>query len=463
MRWFSTLAVGVCIACESPQASAPAPPPAPVTTPITDATLVFTEPLVPRPAYLSQITALPLHLPVIRIAADPLFPLTTSTGPGTWGTIARHHYSKDQPWNSDGTLIALQNSSAPSKLYLDGQTYLPVVGRCSGYDGDDRWHPSPLHPRERINVSSSGTELMWFDVVSCTKTRSWTLPITVRDFGSSEGNPSFDGRYAALTDAVRWVFVVDMDPQLPLAAYPSQRVGPATDVTDCGLASGCATDWVSVSPSGRYVVVAYNGDRIRVYDVNPATLALTPRPMPATYPNCSGTAAQGFIYDLGHADMTLNPFDNQEDVLVGQEHCHNAGETVNGLLIGGVVMARLRDGAITALTDPTNEAYPDHVSTRNFDRPGWAYVTYYPAPGTRFNDEIVAVKLDGSKSVERYAQTHTDATGCYRCEAQAVPSRDGRRTLWASNWVANSGGTGTATTVQAYIVSRTDSSPPSPE
>jgi len=29
--------------------------------------------------------------------------------PGTWGSDARHHYSKDQPWNSDGTLIALQN------------------------------------------------------------------------------------------------------------------------------------------------------------------------------------------------------------------------------------------------------------------------------------------------------------------------------------------------------------------
>src|SRR3989442_1687254 len=148
------------------------------------------------------------------------------------------------------------------------------------------------------------------------------------------------------------------------------------DVTDCGLTSGCAIDWVSVSPSGRYVVVAYSGDRIRVYDVDAATLTLTPRPMPAIYPNCGGTAAQGFIYDLGHADMTLNPFDNQEDVLVGQEHCQNAGKAVAGVLIGGVAMARRRDARITSLTEPPNEAYPSHISTRNFDRPGWAYVTY---------------------------------------------------------------------------------------
>ena len=75
-------------------------------------------------------------------------------------------------------------------------------------------------------------------------------------------------------------------------------------------------DWVSVSASGRYVVVSYDGDHPRVYDVNPTTLALTPRPMPDAAPRCSGgAAAQGFIYDLGHADLTLNPFDGNEDVL----------------------------------------------------------------------------------------------------------------------------------------------------
>src|SRR5713101_3376826 len=44
---------------------------------------------------------------------------------------------------------------------------LLVTSRCAirgslGTDGSS-------HPRERINVSSSGTELMWFDVMSCVK------------------------------------------------------------------------------------------------------------------------------------------------------------------------------------------------------------------------------------------------------------------------------------------------------
>jgi len=150
--------------------------------------------------------------------------------------------------------------------------------------------------------------------------------------------------------------------------------------------------------------------------------------------------------------MALNPFDNNEDVIVGQEHCGNRGKRVAGTLIGGVVMVRLRDGKITSLTNPTNEAYPYHVSTRNYDRPGWVYVSYWPGPGRRFNDEIVAVKLDGSGAVERYAHTRTETSGCYRCEAHAVPARDGKRVLWASNWMANAAGTGSKLVIQAYVV-----------
>jgi hypothetical protein len=116
-------------------------------------------------------------------------------------------------------------------------------------------------------------------------------------------------------------------------------------------------------------------------------------------------------------------------------------------------MVRLKDNAVTTLTDPNNEAYSYHVSTRNYDRPGWAYVGYYPQSGKRFNDEIIAVKLDGSKTVERLAHQHSNSSNCYRCEPHAVPSRDGRRVLWASNWILNCGSKcGSSSEIDAYVV-----------
>lgn len=374
-----------------------------------------------------------------------------------WARIARHHYSDDQPWNSDGTLLALQNlGGSPSIVYLDGKTYQPRFSRPKNYDvGTDRWHPSRQHPHERINITRKGTRLEWFDVVRGLQTRSWELPFPVaRELAM---NPSRDGRFVCLYDATR-MFVVDMDPQPPHAPYPNRRIGPPTEhgavgIADDGRAGGPWLDWAAISPSGKFVVVHYDGDQQRVFDVNPDTLALTPRPMPVAFPNMKNAGALGYIYDVGHADMTLNPFDNQEDVIVGQEHLGNRGKMIDGKLIGGVLLVRLRDGAITSLTDPRNEAYPFHVSARNFDRPGWVYVTYYPQPGRRFHDEIVAVKLDGGGAVERFAHTRSDAQGLYRAEPHAVPSRDGRRVIFASNWARDCGNSpASKNDIKAYVI-----------
>src|SRR6185295_7174798 len=152
------------------------------------------------------------------------------------------------------------------------------------------------------------------------------------------------------------------------------------------------------------------------------------------------------------------PFDNNEDVIIGGRACP-------GSSLGHVVKVRLRDGKVTALSDPSNEASVVHVSTRNYDRPGWAYVSYYKQSGKRFNDEIVAVRLDGSKQVERLAHAHTEFSSCYRCEAHPAPSRDGMRVLFASNWVQDCSVCGTPTAIKDYVISQAPSlaiSPPAP-
>ena len=159
------------------------------------------------------------------------------------------------------------------------------------------------------------------------------------------------------------------------------------------------------------------------------------------------------MYSLGHADVAVNPFDSNEDVLVGQDECLITGETVNGVLISHVMMARLRDGQITALTDPSNEAYAHHISTRNLNRPGWAYVDYFQEDGKRFSDEVIAVKLDGSKAVQRFAHKHSVFDGCYRCESHVAPSMDGRRILFASNWAEHCGAScGPPSEVEDYLI-----------
>ena len=331
--------------------------------PVTDPTLVFSEPSVSKPAYLAATTDPTFHTQVTRIAGDA--GASTSPLSGTWGSDARHVYSKQQPWNADGSMLVIENrGGAPSPMFLDGSTYQPRRAPCASDPlYDYRWHPARSHMNEMINVDASGNELMWFDVVNCTKTRTWTLPLIANyGIGSGEGNPSNDGRFVAVGSATQ-LAIVDMDPQPPLAPYPNKRIGPVRDISDCG-GSSCSIDWVSVSASGKYAVVNYDGDYPRVFDIDPATLALTPHVYAGSTPECLNHApSNGFVLDLGHADFALNPFDGNEDVLLGQRSS-GCPSTVNGAAMAGVVMVRLRDGTVTLLTGPTNEAFPHRSEER---------------------------------------------------------------------------------------------------
>ena len=423
---------------------------------VTNASAVFSSPETPRPEYLVPAIDPTFGTTVTRIGGNS----GTSTAPvaGTFGSDVRHHYHTDPPWNSDGTLYAIQNESggSPSVLYLDGQTYVPRYGKCSNYSlGDDWWNPNPAHPHERINVN--GNRLSWFDVTTCTETRFWTLPFTGAQ-SKTEGT-SWDGKYTPITDSTgKQVVIVEMDPA-------SGRVGPAHDVTtDCGanrssLCDVTYIDYLAVSPSGKYLVVWYNDqDYTRVYDINPSTLAITPRPTStAHFSGCHGTSDDGYVYDVGESSASINPFDSNEDVVVGQEQCGNKNNgTVldsQGKRLGTVILVRLKDGQITALTDPINEGDGRHVSAVSQDNPGWAYVSYHSSwGGTRFRGEIVAVKMDGSLAVKRLAHSHTDY-GSYRSEAHAVPSRDGLRVAFASSWSLNCGSScGSTHNPQDYVV-----------
>jgi hypothetical protein len=447
-----------------------------------DARAVYPAPPVARPAHLASFVEPTYGTTVTRITGDPGTVLTTrNTGRGKWSSDATHNYTINSAWNADQSLLYLENilSAAtpgrPNQVYLDGSDYAVKYGTPGNMPGagsyDQRWVPLLAHKNEVILAPGGGPTLYWFDVVRNQITRSWALPLATTYIGNTKGNCDDSGRLIALGSMTR-VFILDM------SSYPTVRTGPVFDFAAEGL--GGAVTAYTVSPSGRYLLVYYSsGEHLRAFDINPSTLALTPRLIPPTSPRCGRfTGAQGAIYSLGHWDLTRDPFDHDEDYVIGQNNASGTvGQHVAGITnvpgatgVGHVLAIKLADGTGKSLTDPNNEAYLSHISCRNVNRPGWCYASYYndsDNPKRRFYDEIVALKLDGSGACERYALSRTDFTSAsvsgrtdtctrsqadfkYRSEAHPCPTPDGLRVIFGSNWLVN--GTGGGCFIQAYVV-----------
>ena len=360
-----------------------------------------------KPNYLIPFKDPVFGSTVIRISGDPgeLIPNIDSR----WNAIARQGYSKDSAWNCDQSLIILKRHDGfPSKIFLDGTTYKPVFGRNAIPGSEILWHPKKPSIMFYVNNNAIGFWDVRADKTELINTFDGYKELCI---GPWEGNLSGDGNKVVLVGmkgAQKVAFTYD------IAAKKKYK--------NLLLEEG-KVDWVSISFSGKYMVFNLRGDQTQIYDLN-------------------GNKVGKLWSEYGrpsHYDLTVDK--NGDDIAVGVSKSKPDESKV--------IKRRLKDGKITALT---KGGYAGHTSTRNFMRPGWAYVTYqYKGPDWGpYWDEIVAVKLDGSKKAERIAHIHTGGKD-YLNQAHAVPSPDGKRVIFASSWDDEKG-----RPINAYVVERVE-------
>jgi hypothetical protein len=355
---------------------APTPTATPVAPPVgdypADTTLryVATSSLA-RPGYLAPVT-------------DPTWGTTITRISNTAGV--RQVYSRTPAWNSDESKILL-SFSYPGRM-LDGSTYADLgsfnhVPQAIWANTD----PNALYGVSgnqfiRQNATTEGrTTLRTFSAYSS---------ISIGDYeGAIDDNDTYVALIGTTSGGSRHLITYNI----------------ATDAIVADIAAPANMDNAQISRKGNYVVVVGSG-YTRRYDRN-----LT-----------------GFItlYPYGHhGDNALDASGNEIFV---------ANATDNG-----VESFRLSTGASTVLL-PTRTAFDaGHTSGRNINRPGWIYLSNYDPSIYGFNylwpgrDQVVALKTDGSGTVEVFGFAHHSILA-YANEPQAVPSRDGRRVLFASEW-----------------------------
>lgn len=351
---------------------------------------------VGRPAYLQPVVDASFNTTVTRIADERAF---HQEGYG----VIRHAYAKNQPWNADESLLMLDWRS-PAPL-LDGRTY-ERIGRVHQPSEAIWLNTDPEHL-----VGVDGNALVKWDARA--DRRSAVLHRFRRyravSLGSGEGNLSNDDRYVALfgvkpgrrVDVIVYDLVADR--LLGRRSYPHSGIGDG---------KRAQFNNVAMSQSGERVIVEFNrqgqGARAGIVSLN------------------RRLRDQVHLSNLGgtHFDACVDA--SGADAIVGGS---NDGRTI--------VSIDLLDGTVTRLLPKDTIGYSLHISCRNIERPGWAYISEYfdpRAPRLANFDEVFAIRLDGSGTVERFAHEHHSHRPAYEREPHAVPSRDGSRVLWASDW-----------------------------
>lgn len=359
--------------------------------PDTTLTRVPTPPGIPRPDYLQPSIDPSFGTTVTRIADRVVFHDPDSRS-------IRHAYSKNQAWNADGSLLMLSfHSDAP---LLDGDTY-ELLGRVHEPFEAVWLNTDPAHM-----LGVRGTSLIEWDARA--DRRSAVLhhfPGYRRiDLGASEGNLSNDDRYAALfgVRGGRDVDILVYD--LVADQVVSRRSFPHSGIE-------VQLNNVTMSQSGDRVIVEFNG------------YGNGPRRGIVSYDRHLSDRVHLSKQGATHFDACVDST-GAESIVVGADDSST------------IVSTNLKTGRVTRLL-PKGVVSAFHISCRNLDRPGWAYISHYFSHDELHLlnfDEVFAVKLDGSGTVERFAHEYHSKHVSYAREPQAVPSRDGSRVLWASDW-----------------------------
>ena len=343
------------------------------------------------PEYLESFTEDLSGSKITRISDKNVF--------GTSSQRIRHNYAKDQTWNSNGTLIKLAGYPA---AILDGETFDFLFWRDIPSYG--RW----ANTEPNYMYGTPGNQFVKFNVLNNTRIILKTFSnYSSLDFGYGEGNQSNDDKYVGLigqNGSNRTLIVYDIE--------TDQVVG----TKDIG--SNGDLDWFSVSQSGNFAVVSWRTDGsgatagLKSYDIN--------------------LENERHLYDItAHGDLGIDA--NGNDVMVAYEGPN--GWNNNSY----VYSARLDGGGVTPLFQYPGGIWGGHISCRNTNRPGWAYVSEQCCTSHDVaSREIFAIKLDDSGIIERYTKHNNDVSPGNGHSTMAVPNRNGTKILFASNWDENS-------------------------
>jgi hypothetical protein len=305
----------------------------------------------------------------------------------------RHHYAKDTPWNSDESYALTLKGDL-----LDGRTYRPLKRVAVPAE-----HRTWANSDPDLIYGVTGNRWVRVSVARGETATLATFPeFRTLSYGLGEGNTDNADRWAVLVGNGDTPFLIEA----------------RTGARRCTIETKGTVSDATMSQDGRYVLVNWRKQGIDAYD--------------------TACALHRHLSDANsHYDACVSTAGEQVIVQVPDSR---------------LLMTRISDGAVTTVL--TDSALRIHVSCRNVRRPGWAYVSPYGdqadsvTTGQRVWQRGLAVKLDGSQTVQIYAWLHMAFPTHYDDDPMMVPSPRGDRVWWKVNW------DGTSTGIHSFVAER---------
>ncbi len=296
-----------------------------------------------------------------------------------------HGYAKIQSWNCDMSKIILGNNHILNADDYRLEKVLPYLSEC-------RW--SSINPK--VIFFCSGDRFKKINVETEQITTLHTFSGYHATIGPWEGNIDANDKYVAITNESGGVAVeaslydIELDSVISIKSFTGD------------------IDWVSVPPSGDYVVVNNRGaGKIEVYDLH---------------------------------------FNHLRDIGIGSEHGDFGVDSEGNEVWVQVIplsMSRLSDGKYTRLLQPN---IGGHISGRGINNPGWALVSTDINKEFHYDTQLFEIKLDGSGIIRHFGYARSSCT-TYDNWPMGSVSPDGKKVIFNSDWKY---GTGSGNAV-AYI------------
>jgi len=322
-----------------------------------------------------------------------------------------HDYAKTQFWNADETLFRIS-----SWKVFDATTYQEVQ-KLSGEIYPSYWSNS--NPDLIWSFNENG-DVKKYDITTNYPENVETVAnIPGYEFvklGPGEGNIDNKDHYVALVgkkaNGDLDVIIFDLQESKVIFTKPFEGAW-----ADGDAAFPKYIDWVSISQSGKYVVIMWNHNTTS--ENNPYIENGNSHYGVEVY-NTLDMQYQNRIIRYGnHGDLGYAV--DGDEVLVQFYGLYGKGT---------IYMHKLNGSGSTLLNTHTDFGYAGHISCRNLNRPGWAYVTHSLSSQT---GQLVAVKLDDSGLVEHFGHHFSSATS-YAQAAMAVPSPNGDKICFKSDF-----------------------------